>query len=524
VTINGSYDPIVGNFDASTNNTPKMHDIFWYAPGTAKDYVWMNTGAGFASEPETVNAKTYKPRVLAARGTGQDDILWNNPTGTDFIWKTTGLSGAFTYTSINATTTLGDPGTRTPLIADVDTGEATGGGSSAGMIDAGGNHTCAVTSTGGAQCWGYNVDGILGNGTTTSSAVPVNVTGLTSGVEAVATGLSHSCALTTAGGVKCWGNNSQGQLGNGTNTNSNVPVNVTGLTSGVTAISAGDAHTCALTTGGGVKCWGINVDGRLGNGTTTSSSVPVDVTGRTSGTAAISAGAMHTCAVTTTGAASCWGEGAFGRLGNNGVLPSNVPVAVAGLSTGTTAISAGTNHTCAINAGGAKCWGRNSSGHLGNGTTSNSSVPVNVTGLTSGTATISAGWDFTCAVTTAGGAKCWGDNGYRALGNGSNVSTSVPVDVSSHTSGVSTVSAGASHACIISTGYAARCWGYNAGGQVGDGTTDAFKPTATNVTGGASYGDAPTAAVGPNIDLLWWAPGNGAGQSEILWTELEHIS
>jgi alpha-tubulin suppressor-like RCC1 family protein len=226
-------------------------------------------------------------------------------------------------------------------------------------------------------------------------------------------------------------------------------------------IDAGGNHTCAVTATGGAQCWGLNLDGVLGNGTNTSSNVPVDVNGRTSLTAAISAGVSHICAITTAGAASCWGDGDGDgrRLGNNDGNSSNVPVPVNGLTTGTTAISAGLNHTCAVNAGGARCWGRNSYGQLGNGNTTGSNVPVNVTNLTSGVATISVGWDTSCAVTTSGGAKCWGDNTYRGIGNGTNLSSSLPVDVTGLTSGVSTVSAGVAHTCAITTAYVAKVLG-----------------------------------------------------------------
>jgi alpha-tubulin suppressor-like RCC1 family protein len=133
------------------------------------------------------------------------------------------------------------------------------------------------------------------------STSPVDVTGLTSGVSAIALGGDHSCALITGGSVKCWGDNASGQLGNGSTTDRTTPVDVTGLTSGVSAIALGGDHSCALITGGSVKCWGSNSFGQLGNGSTTMSTSPVDVTGLTSGVVAIALGESHSCALTTSG-------------------------------------------------------------------------------------------------------------------------------------------------------------------------------------------------------------------------------
>ena len=129
------------------------------------------------------------------------------------------------------------------------------------------------------MCWGDNEYAQLGNGTSTMSSVPVAVSGLSSGVVTISAGSEHTCVVTTAGAAECWGNNTYGQLGDGTTTASNVPVVVSGLSSGVASLSAGYEHTCVVTTAGDVECWGRNDNGELGNNTTTQSNVPVSVVG-----------------------------------------------------------------------------------------------------------------------------------------------------------------------------------------------------------------------------------------------------
>lgn len=342
-----------------------------------------------------------------------------------------------------------------------------------GSISAGANHTCAVTY-GAVKCWGYNLNGELGNGTTSPSSTPVSVVGLGSGVAAVSAGSMHTCALTTGGAVKCWGYNGYGELGDGTTTSSTKPVDVVGLGSGVAAVSAGGMHTCAVTTKGAVKCWGNNASGQLGDGVGTSSTKPMDVAGLGSGVASVSAGGLHTCAVTANGAVLCWGANLHGQLGSatSHSDKSTTPLNVVGLGSGVATVSTGTFHTCALTTGGAvKCWGDNTYGGLGNGATTSSVTPVGVIGLGSGVFGISAGHQSTCAVTTGGATGCWGYNLTGQLGNGTNTDSTTSVGVIGVGSGVAAVSAGYLHACGVTTFGEIKCWGNNPFGELGNGTT-----------------------------------------------------
>jgi len=345
-------------------------------------------------------------------------------------------------------------------------------GSGVQAIAAGGSHSCALTSGGAVKCWGNNGFGQLGNGSTSHQSTPVDVIGLGSGVQAIAAGGNFGCALTTGGAVKCWGNNSSGQLGNGSAVNQSTPVDVSGLGSNVQAIAAGVLHACALTSGGAVKCWGYNFHGQLGNGSTVNQSTPVDVSGLGSGVQAIAAGESHSCGLTTGGAVKCWGGNVFGQLGNGSTGSASTPVAVSGLGSGVQAIATGGTHSCALNSNGAvKCWGANYFGQLGNGSTSRQSTPVDVTGLASGVQAVAAGGEHSCALTSGGGVKCWGVSNYGQLGNGSTANRTTPVDVIGLGSGVQAIAAGGEHSCALASGGSVKCWGYNFYGQLGNGST-----------------------------------------------------
>jgi alpha-tubulin suppressor-like RCC1 family protein len=337
-------------------------------------------------------------------------------------------------------------------------------------VASGGSHTCALTTTGGVMCWGDNTYGQLGDGTTTRHITPVAVVGLSSGVTALAAGDDHTCALTTSGGVECWGWNIFGQLGDGTTTDRSTPVNVVGLSSGVTALTAGYGHTCALTASGGAQCWGSNLYGQLGDGTTEDRSMPVDVVDLSTDVTSLAAGGYHTCGSSTSGKVKCWGWNVYGQLGDSTLTEHHTPVDVVGLSNHVTALAAGDFYTCALTAsGGAVCWGSNGSGQLGNAGYSDPSTPVDVLGLPSDIKALAAGGSSTCALTTTGGAICWGSAGQ--LGDGSPWDSNMPKVVAGFMNGVAALSVGGDHTCAVTIAGGIKCWGANDSGQIGDGTT-----------------------------------------------------
>jgi alpha-tubulin suppressor-like RCC1 family protein len=348
-------------------------------------------------------------------------------------------------------------------------------GNGISKVSGGGGHTCALTTGGRIKYWGNNTNGELGDGTPMEKHVPTDVLGFTgSGAIAITASQYRTCAVTTGGVVKCWGWNNRGQVGNGTvNTLGGVttPVDVWGL-SGVTQVSSGNDHTCAVTGARQVACWGLNYYGQLGNGQSSYQLTPGDVSGLASGISAISSGATHTCVLTTGGAVKCWGDNNNGQLGDGTGLQRYTIIAVAGLSSGVAQISGSGDHTCALTSlGGVKCWGL--------------SGLADVSGLTSGVKAISVSQDHSCAVTTAGTIKCWGDNSWGQLGDGTkNPSQAAPLAVSGNSSGASAVSVAFGHTCALVSG-CVKCWGLNQYGELGDGTNN-DSSTPVNVSGLAS--------------------------------------
>jgi len=337
-------------------------------------------------------------------------------------------------------------------------------------------HSCARVG-GGVRCWGWNGHGQLGDGTTTDRPTAVAVADLSNVVE-IAAGAAHNCARMEDRTVRCWGHNRFGELGDGTLNDRATPVAVAGLT-GVVEITASDFHTCARMQDRTVRCWGSNIHGQLGVGDNVDRSAPTEVVGVRDALAISAGGTLMgngtTCALLDGGTVQCWGF--------NGAGPAVVsvrPVLVSGL-TDVVELSVGDLQSCAIVADRtARCWGDNRYGQLGAGHTTPSSMPLIVAGLTD-VAEITSGNAHVCARGGDATVHCWGSSGNGEVGNGDRADVGSPQRVLAD---VAAVTAGATiHTCALLNDGTARCWGSNVYGQLGDGNTMTLSTVPVRVIG-----------------------------------------
>ena len=337
------------------------------------------------------------------------------------------------------------------------------------------------------QCWGSNANGQLGNAALSDFLTPVTVSGIGNAL-ALGAGVSHSCALGLDRIVQCWGRNGDGQLGNASTVDSFTPVSVAGITTAV-GLAVGDQHSCARLASGEVRCWGLNSNGQLGDGSTVNSSSSVAVTGIdgiTNIATAVAAGGSHSCAVLSDGTVRCWGWNGKGQLGNGTLTQSPTPVAVNGIdgiNNIATAVAAGGSHSCArLSTGKVLCWGSNANGQLGNGnSTPQFTSPVTVSGIATAVS-IAAGTGHNCALLTDGTVKCWGLNADGQLGNGTTTDSLLPVTVTGidGINGIAVeIAAGGSHSCALLSDGTVKCWGLNADGQLGSGTKSSSSTPVT---------------------------------------------
>ncbi len=386
-------------------------------------------------------------------------------------------------------------------LSDTTTAKATAVGS---------DHSCTITNDSHAWCWGRNKYGQLGSGTTAKSTraaqvTKVDTTSLDS-ITAIAAGTTHTCARTSDASVWCWGDNTDGQLGDTTTTSSSGAVQVTTNVSAtvladVSAVSIGGNASCALKRDGTVWCWGDNSEGQLGNRTADSSSFAVQVkksdTTVLNTVTAISVGTDHACAVLTDKSAWCWGDNSDGATGAGTLLANRGAVRVTkaanAVFTNVTAISAGAFHTCALLSDKTVwCWGLNTYGQLGNGATTTSLFAVSA-GLTNIAILGQGVGNHMCAVSTTNILSCWGANSLGQLGDGTMIAKTRAVALkttyAASVGAITSVSSGNKQTCLTNTIGEVWCWGQNSNGQLGNySTTNSLAPVKVRNTSNVMFG------------------------------------
>ena len=443
----------------------------------------------------------------------QTDRLLPTQIGTDTDWASIDLGQRHTCaTKANGTLwcwgqaffgQAGNPGINilTPTQVGADTNW--------NQVSTGDRHTCATKTTGTLWCFGLNTSGQLGDGTTTNHTPPAQV-GTNTDWTSVSTGASHTCGTRTAN-LHCWGSNTLGQLGDGTTTNKLAPTEIA-TSNAWTLATVGNEHSCAFQNKLGTRlwCWGNNNNGQLGDGSTADRQLPTPIEADYS---AVTVGEIHSCHIRVDSALFCWGNNGFGELGIGSFGGTvNSPTQV-----GTqqwTSVSGGFQYsTCAIRTNGTLwCWGNNSTGQLGDGTTINRNTPTQV-GLDNDWATIAAG-RHTCAVRTDTSLWCWGSNFAGQLGNGTTTDSSTPALIGT---GFVDVATGERHTCATKTTGTLWCWGGDLSGQLGTGAAN--QPTTVPVQVGTdtNWSDIDTSYrhnCATRTDTTLWCWGaNGFGQT-----------
>lgn len=472
---------------------------------TRTPFVWWATASDNAGG---TGVSYYQMQV---QRTSDDAVISAWATATQYT-RVTGLNlteGTQYYVRIRAVDVAGNLGSETQ---SANWTARLGG--TVKQIVSGGSFTCALLGSGSVSCWGANASGQLGLGNTTtigddehpSSASTVS---LSTEARQITAGNAHACVILSNGLVSCWGSGAGGRLGYG-NTNTigddEAPSTAGTITLGGTAkqISAGEAHTCALLDSGYVRCWGDNTYGQLGYGnvTTIGDNEAASTGGNVSlGDRAIqiSAGRYHTCAVLGSGSVKCWGAGSNGRLGYgnmSNIGDDEVPSSVGTVSLGSSAleVSAGDSHTCALLSNSTvRCWGQGAGGRLGYGNTTSigdDEAPSSAGPISFGTAVkqISAGSDHTCAVLVTGAVRCWGlgTSGRLGLSSTNNIGDDESPTTDVTVGGtVTQVESGDSHTCALLDTGRVRCWGDGTSGRLGYSNTTTIGDTETPSTAGS---------------------------------------
>lgn len=385
------------------------------------------------------------------------------------------------------------------------------------QVSAGVAHSCALLTDGRVFCWGSPLSGRLGDGAVIfDQLTPIRSAGIFNAVQ-VSAGSDHTCARLFDGSAlrdRCWGDNSNGELGDGTSVARATSVSVSTLcrTAGAFGPSAGDVSSCIIGVAGAepgdAMCWGSNAFGQLGESTGTDRRAPTPV---------VAPGGGHACALTPSGAVQCWGNNLFGQLGDNTLFARTSPTLVADTAT-YSFVANGANHSCGTTAGQVKCWGANFNGQLGDGTLWGRLVPTPVTGLPGSAMFLDLGDSHSCAVVQSGADRevwCWGAGLHGQLGTGLPLDSWTPVRAGS-ISDAWVVSAGAQHTCATTISGGVYCWGQGLFGQVGnDLILDVWTPVEVLDPSGVPL-SAPGAIVSAGEGHTCVAP-VGAAQQAACW-------
>jgi alpha-tubulin suppressor-like RCC1 family protein len=375
-------------------------------------------------------------------------------------------------------------------------------------VSSGRTHTCGLRQSGRPWCWGANSSTQLGNNVSLTRTAPEQLGAATDWTQ-ITNGRYHACGI-RSGAAYCWGRNGNGQVGDDSTLDRSSPVLVSGGFTDWTQLSAGHTQTCGRRSNGTIYCWGENTDGQLGDNTRTQRLTPTIVNGGYTDWTAITAGSSHTCGRRSNSTVYCWGANSNGQLGDNTTVQKLIPTIVNGGFTDWTMVSSLATHTCGVRSNGtAYCWGNNGNGQLGDNTTVQKLIPTIVNGGYTDWTAISAGAAHTCGLRGTGFGWCWGRNSSGQLGDNTYVQKLIPTAVSGGLPDFSSLSAGDLHSCGRRTNSTIYCYGANANANLGDGTTTP-QPVVTLVSGGittftqASVGYVTSCGLRSNGTVWCW--------------------
>ena len=478
------------NVNVSINTTVNCDwCAFQIEPDLPASLAWNNSDGSFTGNISNANISfnnTYT--VTSDGGNGSDDttihITFVSTAAIPSVTAVLGFGTQFT-TALNTTlyensTDIESSFEPSGLIFTRSGGVQPSTPISDGIISVGWEHTCAVLQDGDLKCWGGNAGGQLGDGTRIDKRLPLAVNLSTNlSTIAVAAASYHTCAIIADGSVRCWGTNSDGQVGDGTATDRLSPTLIS-LPTGkkAVAISAGEMHTCAILDDGSLVCWGDNDFGQIGDNTTTDRNAPTRVHLPSNRSVdELSTGAYHSCVLLNDSSMHCWGKNEYSQVGSPGQYILQPSVVQFWINQTVLDIAAGGGHTCALlNDSTVRCWGWNSDGQIGDDSDNDRTTPREAH-LPDGITPVSvvAGYEHTCAILGDGSLRCWGRGNEGQIGDGSTRDREEPrtVYLPRHRTAAAVV-AGKTHTCAILDDGVMRCWGSGLFGQLGLNSTYSF--------------------------------------------------